>query len=72
MSTLIKMFLYCAGMVGVVYITYQTLWHIEERKCVAEWEDSGMLYSYTVPGGCKVSQDGKTYLPASAYRRTLP
>lgn len=39
--------------------------------CRQQWNESGLLWKYSIFSGCKISSDGgKTWIPDSKYRKT--
>lgn len=53
--------------------TMATLVYWSKRvSCKAQWQDSGYQYRYELFAGCRVSADGKVFIPADNLRELTP
>lgn len=41
---------------------------VDEYICHTKWGDSGLSVKYGPLAGCRVSEDGKTWIPEDRYR----
>jgi len=42
---------------------------IADKKCTAQWKDSGMAFRYEVVSGCMIEHEHGKWMPAKAYRQ---
>lgn len=41
---------------------------VSRASCKAEWAQSKFVSSYSLMGGCLISEDGKTFMPEDAFK----
>lgn len=43
-------------------------WPVYAWTCHSKWDDSGFVTDYGPIQGCRISRDGKTWIPEDRYR----
>lgn len=62
---------FLVGLVVCAVLAITSVGLLVKASCYAAWEDSGLQVRWSAIGDCQVSEDGKIWLPSTAYREVL-
>jgi hypothetical protein len=57
------------GMFTIGGLVTMIAYPLDAATCTAHWRDSGYKSDFSFWGDCRISKDGKTWIPEKAYRQ---